>query len=133
MSGLIPHLVIGLIAAFIVHMVHFKLEYSLAVFIGNLLPDIITFGGSAVKQLTISIFTVEHDAFYKFLSVTTLNPVNWFGLGFFIFAVSLFLYHYHYIQKKTMEEYDELYLFLLGGILIHILVDILILEHGPWV
>ena len=133
MAGALTHIIIALIAATIVHFVHFKFEFSVAVFIGNLLPDAIKFGLSAIKQATFKVFYINQDSFYHFLCKTTSSYTNWFTLGFFILASSLFFYHFHYIKKKTMEEYDKLYVFLLIGVIMHLIIDTLIIENGPWI
>ena len=52
-------------------------------------------------------------------------------IGFFILGVGLLLYHYHVIKKKKMEEYAELYGFLLIGILVHLILDAFFIE-GSW-
>ena len=132
MAGALIHLSIALFSALIVHLRHMKFEFSIMIFIGNLLPDTIKFGFSAVKQLTWNVFGIEQDGFYHSLAYWTSNVANWFTLGFFVFAVMLFLYHFHYVKKKTMEEYDELYIFLLVGVITHIILDLLIVEKGIW-
>lgn len=133
MPGLIPHVAAGLIIALIIHFIHYKFEFSSAAFIGNLLPDVIKFGGAAIKQASLSVFYGTTDPLYTYIQDITGNLANWLGLGFFIFATGVFLYHYHYIKKKKMEEYDELYVFLLIGIVIHLLMDALVTEHGSWI
>lgn len=132
MAGALVHLGIALLAAVIIHFIHFKLEYSLSIFVGNLLPDVIKFGFSALKQGTIAIFNVKPDTFYTLLNGITSSVANWFTLGFFVLGVTLLLYHYHFIKKKKMEEYDELYVFVLLGIIIHLIIDALIIEHTAW-
>ncbi|MFH1650195.1 MAG: hypothetical protein ABIA93_06615 [Candidatus Woesearchaeota archaeon] len=133
MPGAIVHVLVGVLAALIVHFSHRKLEYSLAIFLGNLLPDFITFGFTALRQLTLDVFHVQKDAFYQNLVTWTYNPANWFMIGFFVLGLGLFLYHYHFIKKKRLEEYAELYGFLLAGILIHLILDVLIMEQGAWI
>lgn len=133
MAGLLIHLTIALLSLLIVHFIHFKWEFSWAIFIGNFIPDVIKFGVSAIKQGTFSILDIKKDYLYQSLSSTTSTYQNWFTLGFFILGLSLLLYHFHYIKKKKMEEYDELYVFLLIGIIIHLILDVLILENGAWI
>jgi hypothetical protein len=132
MPGAIPHITVGLLSAFAIHLKHFKLEYSLAIFLGNLLPDMIKFGFSAIKQGTFAIFIINQDGFYQVLSKLTTNPANWFTIGFFILLLATFLYHYHVIKKKKLWEYEELYVFLLLGVITHLIMDVLIIEKGPW-
>ena len=133
MAGGLVHIAVGLLSALIVHLRHFKWEYSYAIFIGNLLPDALKFGLTALKQGTLYLFDVnKSDGFYKVLSSSTSDWGNWFSLGFFVLAVLLFLFHYHYIKKKTFDEYSELYVFLLIGVLTHLVLDILVIESGVW-
>ena len=133
MPGALTHVVVGLLLAIGVHIIHLKLQYALSIFVGSLLPDIIKFGFTALKQLTFNIFAVTQDSFYQFLAKITSSYANWFTVGFFIFGTTLLLYNHHYIQKKKMEEYDELYMFLLAGIIVHLILDVLIIENGPWI
>jgi putative Mn2+ efflux pump MntP len=134
MAGALVHVGIGLLAALVVHLVHFKLEYSLAIFVGSLLPDVLKFGFTALKQGTLSVTSMNlGDPFYQFWSSLTGGAANWFSVGFFVFGGTLLLYHFHYIKKKKMVEYDELYVFLLVGVVIHLILDGLIIEQGVWV
>lgn len=132
MPGAIPHILIGLLSAAIVHKKHMRLEFSIAVFLGNLLPDVIKFGISAVAQGTIKVFYVKQDSLYHSLDAITYNPGNWFTFGFFALLLCTFLFHYHVIKKKKLWEYEELYIFLLIGILTHLVMDALFIEKGPW-
>ncbi len=125
MPGAIPHIAVGLLSAAIVHLKHFRLEFSLAIFIGNLLPDAIRQGISAITQGTINVLNVKQDSLFGFLSATTNSPANWFTLGFFGLLLITFLYHYHVIKKKKLWEYEELYIFLLSGIITHLIMDAL--------
>ena len=134
MSGLIPHVIIALISAIVVHIIHFQWRYSLAILFGNLLPDIIKFGLAAARQGTLNIFSINYDSFYWFWDTAThVNYANWFVLGFFVFATAGYMYHFHYIKKKTMEDYDLLYVFLIIGVFIHIIMDVIFVENGPWI
>jgi hypothetical protein len=132
MAGGVIHILFGMLSAIIIYTFHFKLEFSVMIFIGNLLPDAIKFGLSAIKQGTSNIFTVQKDSFYTALSMTTSDPSSWLVFTFFILAVCTFLYHYHYIKRKNFEEYKELVVILLIGILTHLVLDVLFIENGIW-
>ncbi|MBS1266305.1 MAG: hypothetical protein MAG795_00272 [Candidatus Woesearchaeota archaeon] len=132
MPGVLIHTIAAIICLTVVHLLHYKWEYSLSIFAGNFVPDVIKFGFSAIKQGTLAIFKLKQDFFYNKLASTTSNPANWFTLGFFVLGICLLLYHFHYIEKKKMEEYDELYVFFLIGIIIHLILDALIMEAGYW-
>lgn len=132
MPGAIPHIAAGLLSAALTHLKHFRLEFSLAIFLGNLVPDVIKFGVSAVKQGTLAVFYVKQDGFFNKLAAITSTPANWFTIGFFLLLLCAFLYHYHVIKKKKLWEYEELYVFFIIGIVIHLVMDALIIEKGPW-
>ena len=132
MPGIIPHIIAGITTGIIIHFFHQKFEFSIVAFIGNLLPDTIKFGITAIFQGTIKIFAVEKNSTYQTLDSLSGNITNWFTLGFFSLALILFLYHYHIIKKKQVEEYSELTGFLILGIITHLIMDLLIIEKGPW-
>jgi hypothetical protein len=132
MPGAILHIIAGLLSAAIVHKKHLRLEFSSAIFIGNLLPDAIRQGVSAVVQGTINVLEVKEDGLFRLLAATTHGTADWFTLGFFLLLLITFLYHYHVIKKKKLWEYEELYIFILIGVLMHLVMDALIIEKGPW-
>ena len=132
MPGAIPHIIAGFISAAFVHKKHMRLEFSIAIFLGNLLPDVIKFGASALVQGTWKVFYIRQDNLYHALSSVTYNAANWFTLGFFLLLLATLLYHYHVIKKKKLWEYEELYIFLLIGIVTHLVMDALFIEKGPW-
>jgi len=132
MPGALTHILVGLAAGLVVYLIHFKLEYSLAIFVGHLLPDALKFGLTAVKQMTWDVFYVEQDSFFHVLAELTSNYANWFMLGFFVLGLAALLYHFHVIKKKKMEEYDELAVFVLTGVILHLILDGLIQETNPW-
>lgn len=133
MPGALIHVVVGLLCALVVHLRHFRLEFSNAIFIGNLLPDVIKFGAAMLYSKTLDPMRVDRSFLYQTLAENTSAATIWFTIGFFLLAMLLFLYHYHIVQKKRLEEYAELYGFLLLGILIHLLLDAFFIEQGPWV
>jgi len=131
MAGALVHIGVGLLLALIVYLLHFRLEFSLAIFIGSLLPDAIAFGLSGLTQKNLNPCTVNtQTGIFRFLSGWTNSFNFWFTIGFFVLAVALFFYHFHVIKKKKMEEYSELYAFLLIGIIIHLIMDVFIIEAG---
>ena len=131
MPGALVHIGVGILCAVIVHVMHFKWEYSFSIFIGNLLPDVIKFGILAIIQKNINLEAMDMSTgSARFLSETTSSFNMWFTFGFFLLALGLFLYHYHIIKKKKMEEYAELYGFLLIGIIIHLILDAFFFESS---
>lgn len=132
MAGALLHLVAGLICAVIVHRKHLKLEFSNAIFIGNLLPDVVKFGVSSIFYNTLDTEFLVRTPIFSFIGPITNNINTWIILSVFILAFTFFLYHYHFIKKKKMREYSELVIFLLIGIIVHIIFDFIFSETGVW-
>ena len=133
MAGALTHTVIALFCAYLVYHQHYRTEFSLAIFVGNFVPDVIKFGISAIAQGRMNILAIEHDWLYDLLNTMSSDPVNWFLLGLFLVSLTLLLYHFHIIKEKTMKEYDELYMFLVIGIVVHLVLDVLVIEVNPWI
>jgi len=133
MAGALTHILAGLLLAIIIHLIHFRLEFSLAAFLGNLLPDAIKFGISGILYLTVNLSTIIKTGIYPVLQDISASYVNWLAMGFFILVLLAFLYHFHVIKKKTMKEYDELYAFLIMGVALHLILDYFVQEVSPWI
>lgn len=133
MGGAILHIGLGLISGIIVYSLYStNLLYSIGIFVGNLLPDVLKFGLTALKQGTLNIFNIERDAFFKVLSVLTGSYFNWLVIGFLLLVGLLISYHYHYLKKKEVENYVVAYVLLLIGVYTHIVVDLFVNEKGFW-
>ena len=133
MGGVLTHISVAFISALIIYFIHFRLEFSMGMFLGNLIPDVIKFGITAIIYGTFNFAEMISTKTYQIIMPMTDSVASWFSIGFFIFALTIFLYHYHIIKKKRMEEYDELYVFLIIGILIHFLIDFFVIETNPWI
>lgn len=132
MPGIGEHLIAAFFSLIVVHAMHFKWEYSWAIFAGNFLPDIFKFGPSALVQGVWDVARVVQDPFYSLLNSYTSDPAMYFSVGFFVLGTTMTLFHFHHLSKKRMTEYDELYLFLLVGILTHLVMDVYIIESSIW-
>ena len=134
MPGALVHIGIGLIAAFIVYAFHFKLEYSISIFIGNLFPDAISVIIGAIKTRTLSLTKIWHSQEFMHSQYSITGSLwTWFSLGFFVFAIGALLYHYQIIGKRKMEEYDKIYIFFLIGIMMHLILDLFFVETTAWI
>ena len=130
MPGVIVHIGAGLISAIIVYFIMRQLEFSLAVFIGNLLPDVL-------KMIYLAIYYNTTDL--KILASSVLHLPTHIVVNSWEFIILLFtfflalgwlLYHYHWIKKKKLIEWDELVLYLAIGYIIHIIMDATIPRIG---
>ena len=132
MAGAIPHIVIGLISAIAIHFMHFRYEFSMAVFLGNLLPDAIKFGVSTIVQGTFLFFKIEQDALYWAMAEVTSSFGYWITMLVFTIALTSVLWDHKYVKKREMKEINEIWGFLVIGIITHLIMDTFILE-GNWI
>lgn len=128
MVGVLSHVAIGLLSALLVYLIHKRRDFSLAIFIGNLFPDIIQFGLLAVEQMFSSA-----KPFYQTILNYVSVPVYWFGSITFLLATVLLFYDVRQVNKKRTRDYADLLLFFLVGVILHLIMDHAILEHGPWI
>jgi len=100
MPGILIHVASAVISLIIIHLIHFKWEFSWSIFAGNFIPDALKFGLSAIRQGTLAIFHVKQDGFYDGIDAVVSDAGNWLAFGFFIFGMTLVLYHFHYLKNK---------------------------------
>jgi len=134
MGGALTHLSIGLISALgVFYLFKFQSMHAIGIFIGNAVPDILKFGIAGLSQGTLNPAAIQHDALFRGLSVLTSSYTNWVGITLFAIFGVFALYHYHYLKKNEMEDYAWLYIFLLLGIITHLVVDVLVQESSIWI
>ena len=133
MPGALVHIGIGLLSALIVYFIMYKLEFSLAIFIGNLLPDVLKIAYLAFYYNSINIPYLMAS----YLHLPTTKVINsWDFIIFFLlffFALGWLLYHYHWIKKKKFMEWDELVLYIAIGYIIHVIMDATMSRTGIWI
>ena len=123
MPGALIHITVGLISALIVHKFHQKLEFSLAIFLGNLLPDVLKILSLAMYHNTFNLsFLIQSN--YHLFTHKLVNGFN-FTFMFFLFWIVLgwLLYHFHFVRKKKFTEWEEFVIFLLVGYVTHLALD----------
>lgn len=132
MGGVFTHLAIATLSAGFNYRFLRKLDMALALFVGNLLPDAIKFGLTAIRQRTFNVVGVTQDASYWHLAGITGNVGNWMIVFACIVGTTWMLYHFHKIKKRTYTEYKYIVLWMLIGVFTHLLVDIAIEEQFWW-
>lgn len=133
MGGVLSHVLLGLISGGILWYVWKKPEFFFAALVGNTIVDGFRLVISGILQKNWNLFSVEHDAVFHLIGNATNSFANWFALGFFITSLLAFLYHHHFIRKKTMFEYDEIVWAFLIGVVLHLILDLVYHEISPWI
>lgn len=129
MGGLIHHVVAGVISAIIVLIIFRRKDYAVAIFAGNILPDVV--GAAYASVLVGSIdpavvlksepwFSFQKDEFTQFF---------WIFVQASLVLAYLF-YHVHIKKMKPHHEMEGNIAMLLLGFMTHMGMDILIQEEG---
>ncbi len=133
MAGLLTHLGIALIGGLIAGLIFNHWKYGVAFGFGHLIPDLIDFGipgllmGSANPAEIMS-----HPWFYP-LMLLGHTWWHWVLFGILIFLTALLLYKLKKIKKNTFTCTVLILISFLIGVMIHLIIDILIIERSYWV
>ncbi len=133
MAGLLTHLGIAFFGFLVGYVMFKKLSYGVSFFIGHLIPDVLKFGITGVKLWTASPGEIVKDSLFLKIEALASNYNLWIILGVFIIALSFFFYHIHKIRKSDMKTIDKSYVFFILGVIIHLIVDIYIIEKSYWI
>ena len=133
MAGLLTHVGIS-IFLFIVVIIWFrKLWYALPISIGHIIPDAIKFGITGIKLKTFSpTLIIKDDLFWKLETLMT-SYTFWVILGLVIVFTSLGFYYMRKIKNKELRDINWSYFFFVVGVVIHLVIDIFIIEKSSWV
>jgi hypothetical protein len=129
MPGLILHVVAGLATAAVVYFLFRRRDFSVSAFSGNLLPDIIGALYAAIIIGSINPAVVLHsDPWFSFEKSTAIQAA-WVTFQA-IFVVAFWIFHTKVRKRKLHYEREGNIAMLLLGYMIHIVMDIYIIEQG---
>ncbi|MEM5874441.1 MAG: hypothetical protein QW641_00725 [Candidatus Aenigmatarchaeota archaeon] len=140
MGGIIHHLTAAIISFFLAYKFFKRKDYSIAIFIGNFLPDAIGFIYASFITLSINPFIVLHSKAWFSLERDTITQSIWIILQcLFIF---IYLLYSKSSKKRSLKifnisipiekqrEFEDMLGLLLAGFTIHMIMDMLIIESG---
>jgi len=133
MAGLLTHLAVSLILFLIVVVLFRKFWYGFAVFIGQIIPDAVKFGITGIKLRTLSPNIIIKDALFWKLESLMTDYYTWVILGIFIVMASFFLYYLKKLKKQQVSDIRWGYLFFIIGVVIHLIIDVYIIEKSYWI
>jgi hypothetical protein len=119
MGGLLHHLSVAVISLLLVYISTKRKDYSLSIFIGNFLPDLIGAVYAAVMIRSLNPVAILHsEPWFSFEKDHVI--LSFWTLSQTIFISAYLLYHV-YIKKKVLHKEFEANLgFLLIGFITHI-------------
>lgn len=139
MSGLLTHLGISLLGFIIIYFIIYKTKLKnkiicgLGFAFGHLAPDLIDFGVLSIEMRSLNPYKIMTHPLFDTLALLGHTFSNWIILALIIFSISWLLYELGKISKKTFVKIIILIVLILIGILIHLKLDLIIIEKSPWI
>ena len=131
MAGLLVHAAIGVLFGFIVYFIFKRKDFSIAIFIGNLLPEFIGAGYASLMTMSINPAIVLKSV--AWLSIDKDYVTQYFWIFLEATFIMLYLFFHVYVKKrKPHHELEGNLALLLFGFITHMVMDMIILEHGIW-
>jgi hypothetical protein len=133
MAGLMTHLIVAVLGSAIAWLMFKEWKYGLGFFLGHLGPDLIDFGITGLKIGSMNPSVIMGDSWFYPLMVLGHTIMNWAIFGIIIIAILMLLYKFKKIPKKAYLTSIMILVFLLIGIAMHLIFDMLIIEHSYWI
>lgn len=137
MAGLTTHIVISISLFLAIFIFSKKWYYGASAFFGQLMPDIIKFGITGIVIESFSyreilknplFYTLDHYTGYYFAGYFFWSMLSIFSLLFFSMLVS-----FKFIKKKRARQIVISTIIFSISAIIHLILDILIIEKNPWI
>lgn len=131
MPGLLTHLSVAFVGYLIVYF--FNRKYAFSFPVGQILPDAIKFGVPGLLSCNVNPDKIIPLSLYGFLDGITSNYLTWFYLGCLIFFVTFILYYRDVISKDKFVFWNVWYLIFFVGVVVHLVMDVFIIESSYWI
>ena len=133
MAGLTTHLIICFVGFVIAYIIFKNWKYGFAFVLGHLIPDLISFGITGIKQKSMDPGVIMTNPLFGTLAGFSHNPFNWIIIATVIWVGALLLYNFKKISEKNfLGTILALVLFIIGTTL-HLIIDKLIIETSYWI
>lgn len=132
MAGLLSHLAIAFFGALIILVFTRKIYFSLLFIVGHLIPDVLKFGLAGLKLNSIDYFLIVRDPLFHKIDLLASNYHLWISAMLLVIGASYFLFCLRKIKKDNMKNIALGTGFFIIGVLIHLIIDIFIIEKNYW-
>jgi hypothetical protein len=133
MAGLMTHLGFALVG-FIIFAIGFKSwKYGAAFVLGHLIPDLISFGVTGIKQGSADPGVIMTNPLFSPLALITHSPTNWIVFGLVFFAIVLFMHNGKKMTRGTFKMWVLALVAFLTGLVLHLIIDLRIIETSYWI
>lgn len=133
MAGLTTHLIVSFVGFILIWIIFKNWKYGIGFVLGHLIPDLISFGITGIKQKSLDPGVIMTNSWFEHLALFSHNPFNWIIIITVIWVVLVLLYSFKKLSKEKFTDWIlGLVLFLIGTTL-HLIIDKLILEVNYWI
>jgi hypothetical protein len=133
MAGLTTHLIIVLVFGLSIWIFSKKWYYGAAFGLGHLIPDLISFGITGLKQKSLNPGVIMTNPLFSPLATFSHNAFNWVAILLVLWLVFVFLYSFKKIDKKKFSNYILVLVYFIFGVVLHLIIDKIILEKNYWI
>ncbi|MCX6751136.1 MAG: hypothetical protein NTZ83_06785 [Candidatus Pacearchaeota archaeon] len=133
MAGLLTHLIASFVGFAIIYIFFKSWKYSLAFVLGHLMPDIISFGITGIRQGSSNPGIIMTNSWFAPLAAFAHNPFTWIILVTIVWVGALLLYSFKKMSKKAFLDTILVIILFVIGTTMHLIFDKLIIETSYWV
>lgn len=129
MAGVLIHILSGILLAGVILYRGYDREFAWAGFVGALFPDIFKYLLLGIYYGNLDFFYVINTSIWKGMEEITIWGMSLtFALVFA--GIGFLLYEIHWVKDGKFWEVEEIDLFLLAGVLVHMIIDLVWIESG---
>jgi len=133
MAGLTTHLIVSVVGFVIIYIFFKNWKYGLVFVLGHLIPDIISFGITGIRQHSSNPGIIMTNSWFTPLAAFSHNPFNWIILATVVWVVALLMYSFKKLSKEKFANTILFVILFLIGTTIHLIIDKMIIETNYWI
>jgi hypothetical protein len=132
MAGLLTHLSV-VFGGVLLSVLFWNWKYGLSFGVGHLIPDLLDFGIAGIAEGSLNPRVIMTNPLFRPLAVLGHTFTNWIILGLVVLGGLFLLFKFDKISKKKLTMIILLMAAFLVGVLIHVVLDVLIIETNHWI
>ena len=132
MPGVLTHLIVA-VAGFLLIGFLSKWKYGLVFIVGTIIPDAIKFGIPGIQLRTINFYTIVASKLFNQIRVYSDSFFVWIGIFVICILGGFLLFKFEKIGWKSFKNWLFLNLSFVVAVIIHLIMDIFIIEKSYWI
>jgi hypothetical protein len=133
MAGLLTHLIVSFVGFVLIYLFFKSWKYGLAFVFGQLIPDLISFGITGIRQHSSNPGVIMTNSWFAPLAAFSHSPFTWIILATVIWVGALLLYSFKKLSKTKFANTILVIILFLIGLTLHLIIDKFIIEKSYWI